>query len=86
VGEPFRVYNQLAISERQASYDALAEDAARQALALQPQNAQAWNNLAVALNAQGRRAEAVQALRTAEADAPGNPQVEANLRALTGAP
>jgi tetratricopeptide (TPR) repeat protein len=63
---------------------AQAETAARQALGLRPDNAQAYNNLAIALYYQGRGPEAVQALREAARLAPQDAQIRANLRALGG--
>jgi Flp pilus assembly protein TadD len=63
---------------------AQAEAAARQALALRPDNAQAHNNLAIALYYQGRGPEALQALREAARLAPQDAQIRANLRALGG--
>ena len=61
-----------------------AEPYARQALALQAASGQSWNNLAVSLHGQKRTAEAVQALEQALRVAPGDPQIQANLRALQG--
>lgn len=64
---------------------AQAEAAARSALRLNPSNAQAHNNLAIACYYQGRVPEAVQALREAARLAPQDPQIQANLRALGAA-
>jgi tetratricopeptide (TPR) repeat protein len=77
------VDNTLGQSTRQTPYFVDAESAARQALALVPENPQAWNNLAVALNGQGRAPEALQALRTAAAYDPENRQIQANLKAIS---
>jgi len=76
------VDNQLGQTTGRADWYAEAENAARQALVLAPQNPQAWNNLAVALHFQGRSAEALQALQSAAAAAPGDRQIQDNLRAL----
>ena len=78
--------NQLGQNTRKGTYFVQAEEAARQALALAPDSPQAWNNLAVALNFQGRPADALQALKTAVVFAPQDPQILANLRALSGRP
>ena len=79
------VSNQLGQATKKASWFVEAEAAARQALALSPNNPQAWNNLAISMYYQGRAAEAVQTLRTAAGLAPQDPQIQANLRALGGA-
>jgi Flp pilus assembly protein TadD len=76
------VDNQLGQQTKQASYYTEAEAASRQALALAPNNPQAWNNLAISLYYQGRGADARQALSQAAQIAPGDPQIQANLRAL----
>jgi hypothetical protein len=80
------VDNKLGQSTRKAEYYVEAENASRQALALSPENPEAWNNLAVELNSQGKTAEALQALRNAAAYAPDNPQIAANLRAMSATP
>jgi tetratricopeptide (TPR) repeat protein len=80
------VCNQQGQATRQGAWFVQAEDAARKALGLNPNNAQAWNNLAIALYYQGKQAEALQALRSAAQRAPGDPQIQANLRALGAAP
>lgn len=70
------------LSQRAADF-AAAEAAARQALALQPNAAPAFNNLAIALYYQGKATEAVSVLRQAAALAPNDAQIQANLRALS---
>ena len=49
-------------------------------LRLNSQNPEAYNNLGVTLMARGKYGEAVEALKTADALAPGRPIVEKNLR------
>ncbi len=51
---------------------------------LNPQNPEAYNNLGVALMAQGKYGEAVEILKAANALAPGRPIVEKNLRKAQG--
>lgn len=75
--------NRLGQTTHKTDYYVEAEHASRQALALAPQNPEAWNNLAVELNAQGKTVEAVQALKTAATYAPDNAQIAANLKAMT---
>jgi len=78
------VCNQLGQASKQASYFLEAEAAARQALVLAPSSPQAWNNLAIALYYQNRRDDAIGILRKASQLAPNDPQIAANLRALSG--
>ncbi len=61
-----------------------AIQAARQAIALSPRSPEPYNNLAIAQYYTGRRAEAVATLEQAQALAPENAQVAANLKALRG--
>ena len=53
---------------------AAAESAFRLAISVRPERAEAWNNLAYVLAADGRRKEAVSAARRAVALSPGNEQ------------
>lgn len=86
----FEAYANLAgvrNQQGQADHDpqdyVLAEAAARKALALYDGNAQAANNLAIALYYQGKSAEALQVLQRAAQLAPQDAQIQANLRALS---
>jgi Flp pilus assembly protein TadD len=79
------VSNQLGQATKQARYFVEAESAARTAVKLAPSSGPAWNNLAIALYYQNRVPEAVDTLRQAQALAPNDPQIQANLRALGGA-
>lgn len=76
------VENQLGQRDKNPAHFVAAEGAARQALTQAPGHAQAWNNLAIALYYQGRRDEAVAALRSAAQFNPQDPQIRGNLAAM----
>ncbi|NCY03573.1 MAG: tetratricopeptide repeat protein, partial [Planctomycetia bacterium] len=58
----------------------------RQAIAVDPRNADAYNNLGGTLLALGRRQEAAQAFEACLRIAPSHPQAAENLRALVADP
>jgi tetratricopeptide (TPR) repeat protein len=72
------------ISKRVEDFHA-GELAARAALAIYPDSAQAANNLAIALYYQGKAGEALQVLQQAARLAPQDPQIQGNLKALGAA-
>ena len=69
---------------------AAAETAYRKALAIKPDEADVWNNLAYALARQGRKKDAIEAARRAVATAAGDKapfeQTLAELSGQTSAP
>lgn len=73
-------HHHLAVALMQLEDFPAAERHLRETIRLNTRNPEAYNNLGVVLMAQGRHGEAVEALRTADALAPGRPIVESNLK------
>jgi tetratricopeptide (TPR) repeat protein len=83
--EPLLLYG-LGNSAYAAGEPAQAEQAYLQLLALHPDRAEVWNNLAYARRRQGKRKEAIEAIEQARRLQPDNLEILYSYREITGKP